>query len=208
MKRLLLAGSLVPLLLLAAGCTGSDPDSEAGPVPAGQTTGTTAFADCGTLTAPLPAPTPTDTAEAAGPGEALPALTLPCLAGDSRVAIGELRGPAVINLWAHWCAPCRKELPAFQRLSERTSGTLRVLGVNARDSRSRAESIGEDFGLRFPTLFDPDDRLRVALGRNVLPITLFVDGEGRIRHRDETGALDDAELANLVRQHLGVAVSS
>jgi thiol-disulfide isomerase/thioredoxin len=205
-KRRLLGGALVPLLLLATACTGSDEPPDAGPAPAGQSGATAPFADCGTLTTPLPTPTPT--VGAAGLARPLPAVTLPCITGGTEVALGELRGPAVINMWAHWCTPCRKELPAFQRLSERTTGTLRVLGVNTQDDRSRAQSIGEDFGLRFPTLFDPDNRLRLALGRNVLPITLFVDGAGRIRHRDETGALDDAELAGLVREHLGVAVPS
>ncbi|MFC6015492.1 TlpA family protein disulfide reductase [Plantactinospora solaniradicis] len=209
MKRLLLGGSLVPLLLLATACTGSDADSEARPAPTGQTAATTtAFADCGTLTTPL-APSPSaNTKAAAGSGEPLPALDLPCFTGGTQVSVGALRGPAVINLWASWCGPCRKELPAFQRLSERTAGKLRVVGVSTQTGRSAAQSIGEDFGLRFPTLYDPDNRLRLALGRAVMPITLFVDGEGRIRHRDETGALDDAELADLVRQHLGVAVSS
>jgi thiol-disulfide isomerase/thioredoxin len=221
-RRLLLGGSLVPLLLLATACTGSDADSEVGPAPAAQTAATTAFADCGTLTAPLSAassaspntaastapPTSTGTAESAGSGEPLPDLSLPCFTGGTQVSLGALRGPAVINLWASWCGPCRKELPAFQRLSERTAGKLRVVGVSAQTGRSAAQSIGEDFGLRFPTLYDPDNRLRLALRRAVMPITLFVDGEGRIRHRDETGALDDAELADLVRQHLGVAVSS
>lgn len=203
MKRRWLGGSLVPLLLLVAACSGPDPDPAADAA-------TTAFADCGTLAAPLPTSggTPGGTAVAAGPGEPLPVLTLPCFTGDTQVSVGTLRGPAVINIWASWCPPCRKELPAFQRLTERSTDRLRVIGVNTQDGRSAAQSIGEDFGLRFPTLFDPDNRLRLELRRNVLPITLFVDDAGRIRHRDETGALDDAELAALVQQHLGVTVLS
>ena len=112
----------------------------------------------------------------------------------------------MINLWASWCPPCRKELPAFQRLSERAAGQLQVIGVNSRDSRSGAQSIGEDFGVRFPILVDQGEALQRALDRNALPLTVFVDGQGRIRHVDATGALDDARLAELVRRHLGVAV--
>ncbi|MFY1689320.1 redoxin domain-containing protein [Plantactinospora sp. WMMB782] len=146
---------------------------------------------------------------AGGVGRVLPALSLPCFVGTAEVAVGELRGPAVLNLWASWCAPCRKELPAFQRLAERTGDRLRVVGVNTGDARPAARSIGEDFGLRFPSLYDRDKSLLTGLGgRPVLPVTLFVDAEGRIRHRDETGALDDTELAALVRRHLGVAVPS
>ncbi|MDG4791288.1 redoxin domain-containing protein [Micromonospora sp. WMMD1102] len=191
--------------------------------PTGASTGST-----GASTAPAsmptgPAGTPTGSAgrppsastpaaeagSAGGVGRPLPALSLPCFVGTGEVAVGELRGPAVLNLWASWCAPCRRELPAFQRLAERTGDRLRVVGVNTGDARPAARSIGEDFGLEFPSLYDRDKLLLTGLGgRPVLPVTLLVDAEGRIRHRDETGALDDTELATLVRRHLGVAVPS
>lgn len=214
MRGLLVTGPLLAVLLLTA-CQGPDAEPE-----------TTAFTDCGTLTAPIPpstastgatasigvtAPAGADGEPPAGgvaAGRPLPALSLPCFTGHTQVAVDALRGPAVINLWASWCAPCRTELPALQRLSTRSTDRLRVIGVNTRDGRSAAQSIGEDFGLTFPTVFDPEQKLLRELGRAVLPITLFVDGKGRIRHRDETGALDDAELTELVRLHLGVAVPS
>ncbi|MGI5146144.1 TlpA family protein disulfide reductase [Plantactinospora sp. CA-294935] len=209
MKRLGLGGPLLALVLLAAACTGPDAEPEAGAAPGAEESATTAaFADCAVLTAPVAAPSgpagPTP-----GSGRLLPALSLPCFVGGGEVAVGELRGPAVVNLWASWCPPCRKELPAFQRLAERAGDRLRVVGVNSGDARPAAQSIGEDFGLEFPNLYDRDKRLLTELGgRAVLPVTLLVDAEGRIRHRDETGALDDAELATLVRRHLGVAVPS
>ncbi|GAB3967543.1 TlpA disulfide reductase family protein [Plantactinospora veratri] len=214
MRRLVLGGPLLALLLLATACTGRDAEPETGPAPVGESSTTTAFTDCAALTASAAAPgTPAGTAGASGAtpaaGRSLPALDLPCFVGGGEVAVGELRGPAVLNLWASWCAPCRKELPAFQRLAERAGDRLRVVGVNSGDSRPAAQSIGEDFGLEFPNLYDRDKKLLTGLGgRAVLPVTLLVDADGRIRHRDETGALDDAELATLVRRHLGVAVPS
>ncbi|WP_422774508.1 TlpA family protein disulfide reductase [Plantactinospora sp. WMMC1484] len=220
------------LLAGTSACTGSERDAApaTGAAPAGGRATTTAFADCGALAAPLTTSpgepgTPAGSGRSAvpgrsagagtvpetsaGSGSALPAVSLPCFSGEPEVAVGELRGPAVINLWASWCAPCRRELPAFQRLSTRAGDRLRVIGVNTRDSWPAAESIGVDFGLEFPSLYDRDQKLLRELGgRAVLPITLFVDADGRIRHRDETGALDDAELTALVRRHLGVAVPS
>ncbi|MEV0805649.1 TlpA disulfide reductase family protein [Micromonospora sp. NPDC050200] len=146
------------------------------------------------------------TAGGPGDGAVLPELTLSCFTGGAPVALRDVRGPAVVNVWASWCPPCRKELPAFQRLSERTAGKLQVVGVNSRDTRAAAQSIGEDFGIRFPVLFDQGEALQRELGRNALPLTLLVDAQGRVRHTDATGALDDARLAALVGQHLGVAV--
>ncbi|MFV2099484.1 TlpA family protein disulfide reductase [Micromonospora sp. LOL_024] len=157
------------------------------------------FQDCADLAG---GPAGTD----AVPGDPLPELVLTCFTGGAPVALRDIPGPAVINIWASWCPPCRKELPAFQRLSERAEGQLRVIGVNSRDSRGAAQSIGEDFGVRFPMLFDQGEAVQRALRRNAVPLTIFVDAQGGIRHIDSSGALDDDRLAGLVRQHLDMSV--
>lgn len=203
---------LLPVLLFGAGCAtaGGEPPAQAGtPAP---------FADCTTLTAPPAAADPAGPpaglgtrptlGSAADQTQPLPDLGLPCFTGGEMVSLRSLRGPAVINLWASWCDPCRKELPAFQRLAERASGQVHVVGVDTRDDRAAAQSLAADFGLTFPTLFDPGEKLRLKLERNVLPMTLFVDGQGRVRHVYDATALDDSLLAELVARHLGVAVPS
>ncbi|MGQ5259219.1 TlpA family protein disulfide reductase [Micromonospora sp. ZYX-F-536] len=200
-----LALLLLPLLLLVgAGCT----DGTAGEPPPRPAAAErpSPFQDCAALsTAP---PSAAGVATPASGGQALPELTLACFTGGAPVTLPSIVGPAVINVWASWCPPCRKELPAFQRLSERAAGRLQVVGVNSRDSRSGAQSIGEDFGVRFPILVDQGEALQRELQRNAIPLTLFVDAQGRIRHVDATGALDDARLAELVRQHLGLEVAA
>ncbi|MEH0930620.1 TlpA family protein disulfide reductase [Micromonospora sp. CPCC 205558] len=223
-RRLALA--VVPLLLAVSGCTSGTADDEPAPRPvtaerpspfrdcaalstaptaASPGSGTTAPASPGSGTTAPASPGSGTTAPAAG-GPALPELTLSCFTGGAPVALREVAGPAVINVWASWCPPCRKELPAFQRLSERAAGQLQVVGVNSRDSRSGAQSIGEDFGVRFPMLMDQGEAVQRELKRNAIPLTLFVDADGQVRYIDASGALDDATLAKLVRQHLGLAV--
>ncbi|MEU4551625.1 TlpA family protein disulfide reductase [Micromonospora violae] len=223
MKRRL-ALVVLPLLLAVAGCTSGPTDDEPPPPPAAAER-PSPFRDCATLsTAPTAGSPNSGTATPASPGsgtatpdpsgptapaaggDALPELTLSCFTGGAPVELREVAGPAVVNVWASWCPPCRKELPAFQRLSERAAGQLQVVGVNSRDSRSGAQSIGEDFGVRFPILVDQGEALQRELKRNAIPLTLFVDADGRVRHIDATGALDDAKLAKLVRQHLGLVV--
>ncbi|MDI5937348.1 MULTISPECIES: TlpA disulfide reductase family protein [unclassified Micromonospora] len=196
-----LVALLLPFALLAAACTAT-PAEEKTAEPR-RNTRPSPFAACATLTVPPPSAAPTP---AGSGGPELPELTLPCFTGGDLVALRDVRGPAVVNLWASWCPPCRKELPAFQRLSERADGRLQVIGVNTRDSRDAAQSIGEDFGVRFPVLFDQGESLRRALNRNAVPLTVLVGADGRIRHVDTSGALDDARLAALVREHLGVVV--
>ncbi|MFG1675677.1 TlpA family protein disulfide reductase [Micromonospora sp. NPDC049282] len=198
-----LAHLLVPLVLLAAaGCTATA-EEPAGPAPATRAERPSPFADCAPLTV---APASAAPASNGAAGDPLPDLTLNCFTGGTPVKLREVKGPAVLNVWASWCQPCRKELPAFQRLSERADGRFQVIGVNSRDSRGGAQSIGEDFGVGFPMLVDQGDAFERALERSAFPLTVLVGADGRIRHIEGTGALDDARLAKLVQTHLGVRV--
>ncbi|MCM0675766.1 TlpA family protein disulfide reductase [Micromonospora phytophila] len=197
-----LALLLVPVLLAAAGCTADAGEKAPATRQEAAAARPSPFAECAALTTAPASAAPTTSTGGAG----LPALTLNCFTGGAPVALRDVRGPAVINVWASWCPPCRKELPAFQRLSERTAGQLQVIGVNSQDRREAAQSIGEDFGVRFPVLVDQGQSLQRELNRNAMPLTILVDGQGRVRHLDSTGALDDARLAELVRRHLGLTV--
>jgi cytochrome c biogenesis protein CcmG, thiol:disulfide interchange protein DsbE len=117
----------------------------------------------------------------------------------------ELRGPAVLSLWASWCSPCRTELPVMQRLADRAAGRLTVLGVDTGDSREAGASFATDAQVTMPTLFDQESRLLTALAGTRLPVTVFVDGNGR--RQVTVLPLNAGKLAELVRTHTGVAVT-
>jgi thiol-disulfide isomerase/thioredoxin len=192
--RRLAAG--LALVALLAGCSGSAEKPAA--------RAASPFADCSALTsAPSPAAA---TSGAEGAGEALPAVALPCFTGDQKVDIGQIKGPALINLWASWCSPCRVELPAFQRLAGRLHDRLHVIGVVSQDDRDAAQSLAEDLGLSFPTVYDRQGALLPRVGGAGLPATVFVDAAGRISYVYNSVPLDDTALARLVKQHLGVVV--
>jgi hypothetical protein len=82
-----------------------------------------------------------------------------------------------------------------------------VVGVVTEDSRPAAISLANDLGVRFPALFDARAELRRAVQRAALPVTLFVDRVGDVRHVYNGKALDDDTLASLVKRYLGVVVS-
>lgn len=173
------------LVAVLAGC-GSDAPSGGG----------TAGTCLGPATSPV-APAPAGT---------VPDLTLPCFDGSGTVHIRQLAGPAVVNLWASWCQPCLTELPAFQRFAARAGARVPVVGVNTSDDRGRAQSVIDDLKLTFPMLYDDRRQLLTGVDRTALPATLFIADDGRIAYLHNAEALDDAKLARLVREHLGVAV--
>jgi thiol-disulfide isomerase/thioredoxin len=185
-----------PLVLALAACTSPDTSS----TPASVTP--SPFEDCAALTAPPPSAAASSGAPAT---PSLPDLSLPCFTGGQEVALGALPGPAVINMWASWCGPCRDELPVVQGLADKAGGRLHVLGVDVGDSREAAASFGRGRSVTMPTLYDPDRKLPAALGKANLPVTVFVDTAGRAYVHPLP--MDARTLSELLRRHTGVAVA-
>ena len=185
---------MLVLALLSAGCT-AEAKSSGDAVP-------TPFAGCAAITL---APSSAAPSSAATRPADLPGLSLPCFTGGEQVALTSLRGPAVINFWASWCGPCRTELPVIQRLADRAAGRLTVLGVNTDDSRDAGASFAADQQITMPTLVDKDGKLYTALGGRALPMTVFVDAQGR-RYLYVL-PLTEKTLAQQVHAHTGVAVT-
>jgi thiol-disulfide isomerase/thioredoxin len=197
-----------------AGCAAlTAPPGAAPPTTAPSTTAPSTTAPSTTApstTAPAEAPVAggpsAGTAPGGGDATGLPDLTLPCFADGRPIRLTDLRGPAVVNLWASNCGPCREELPAVQRLAERTTDRLHVIGVDTFDTRDAAGSFGADLGITIPNLYDRERQLLLALGRRALPATVLVDAAGRT-HVYNGRPLDDAGLATLVTRHTGVTVT-
>ncbi|WP_022979056.1 TlpA disulfide reductase family protein [Ideonella sp. B508-1] len=127
-------------------------------------------------------------------GQSLPALTLDDLQGRP-VALAELSGqPTVVNLWATWCPPCRREMPVLAAAQTRYPG-VRFVFVNQGESATTigAYLAGQGLHLDQP-LVDPRSELGAQLGQRALPTTLFVDAQGRIVDR-RIGELSPATLA-------------
>ncbi|MDT9599131.1 TlpA disulfide reductase family protein [Sphingosinicella rhizophila] len=94
---------------------------------------------------------------------------------------GDLRGrPFVVNLWASWCGPCRREMPMFVDVASRTPD-VRVLLVNQGEDRRLIQDFLEDEGLPAGNILsDRGATLMRLTGSSGLPTTLFVRADGRI----------------------------
>src|SRR5436190_98897 len=92
-----------------------------------------------------------------------------------------LRGyPVVVNKWASWCEPCRREFPYLQNLSARFGKRVAFIGVDANDSDAAAKTFLGEFSLPYPSFTDPDQDISRLLGATAgFPATAFYDQGGQ-----------------------------
>lgn len=138
----------------------------------------------------------------------LPALTLPCLGNGPRVDLAKLRGPAVVNIWAGACSPCKVEAPLIQQFYAAAGGKVAVLGVvdgAYPDTPDDALDASRGLGLHYPSVFDASGKLVTSIRVAGIPVTLFVKPDGAVAFR-HVGQLQKGQLQQLTKQYLGVDV--
>ncbi len=133
-----------------------------------------------------------------GPAGSLPERQLTSLEGE-RLELAGLEGkPVVINLWASWCPPCRREMPAFEQAQARYGDEVHFLFPNQGESREEMEAWLAAEGLELDgVLLDKSSSLSGEVGAHVLPTTLFYDADGKLRDA-HVGEVSSARLADYV----------
>jgi len=121
-----------------------------------------------------------------------------------RLDLIDLRGHVVVlNVWGSWCAPCRAEAPALQRVyADLHSRGVDFLGIDTVDTDAAARAFQRRFGITFPSVSDPDGRLLLAfrgqLNPRAIPTTLVLDRSGRVAAR-ALKPVTESELRGLIR---------
>jgi thiol-disulfide isomerase/thioredoxin len=110
--------------------------------------------------------------------------------------IAALRGyPAVVNVWASWCGPCRFEFPHFQRAAARYGKRVAFLGIDSEDSDEAASTFLAEEPVPYPSYTDPDKDLADSIGASLgLPDTAFYDNAGTLVYLKQGPYDDYAEL--------------
>ena len=98
-------------------------------------------------------------------------------------SLDNYRGEVVVlNFWATWCAPCRIEMPSFEKLYRRyRSEGVMVLAITLdKNSENKIKSFVDEYGLSFPILLDEKGEVERLYPSMTIPFTYIIDRQGRI----------------------------
>jgi peroxiredoxin len=100
------------------------------------------------------------------------------------ISLADLKGEVVmVNFWATWCGPCRKEMPHLEALHQRYSDLgFTLLGVNVEEDSSGADEFLAETPVSFPILFDPGNEVSKLYDVVAMPSTVMIDRNGNMRY--------------------------
>lgn len=135
-------------------------------------------------------------------GNTAPDFTLPTL-DSGMVSLSQFQGqPVVINFWASWCTPCRKEIPEFVRIYEaRKADGLVILAVNLTqvDSLPEVQAFAKEFEIQFPILLDGDGVVKNLYRVVGIPVSIFVSRDGIVA-RIQIGVMSGKQINQYVSE--------
>ncbi len=110
----------------------------------------------------------------------------------------------VVNFWASWCGPCRVEQAELEKLYKEYAGRgVRFVGINVRDTKTNARAHLEEFGVTYPSVFNPDSliayKFRVI---HFIPTTFVLDRRGRVAAKI-IGPTVERDLTAVLTEELG-----
>ncbi|WP_042348687.1 peroxiredoxin family protein [Bacillus massiliigorillae] len=112
-------------------------------------------------------------------GEKAPNFTLENLKGE-KVSLSDYKGQTVIvNFWATWCPPCRKEMPDLEKLYQQNNSNVEILAVNT-DTNNDVASFVKSMNLTFPILLDHQADVSGQYDIISFPTTYIIDKKGVI----------------------------
>lgn len=215
---LIVIAALVVALWSTLGSSEDTPANDAGPTAPGQSGGITPGpykpADAALRSeVGLPA-----CAEGQAAGESsdpaaqqLAAVQLVCMSAGEETTFAEVAGgkPTLVNLWAYWCEPCRRELPALQEAQEKLGDSAQIVLVHADPDEAKGLRMLEELGVtELPSLVDSGGKLAETAGAPpVLPVNILVNPDGTVAKVLPQVMRGPDDVIDAVDTYLGQAVA-
>jgi thiol-disulfide isomerase/thioredoxin len=131
-------------------------------------------------------------------------IMLDCLDGTEGASINGIKGPAIINVWGSWCAPCKEEMPILRSFYEKAQGKLALIGVDVEEaSIEDGREFVKNNGITWPNFYDADGKSRAYFGMGV-PVTWFIAADGSVAYKHIGVFKNEIELISMTSKYLGV----
>ncbi|SOQ07840.1 peroxiredoxin [Pseudomonas syringae pv. avii] len=135
-------------------------------------------------------------------GAPLPQITLRTLHGEP-VSVAEYRGkPVVINLWATWCPPCRREMPVLRDMQLEREDIVFVFVNQAESAQAVSDYLSRQQLVLSNSFLDPEGEFAREVGSAALPTTLFYSSDGRLTG-SHMGEMSRASLTHYLDSQTG-----
>ena len=117
-----------------------------------------------------------------GKGQKAPDFAIPSLKG-TKLSLAALRGKVVLlDFWAQWCEPCKRELPELEKLHRAYAAKgVVVIGVNIDKQRDNAERLVKQLGISFDVGLDPSGATAGTYDLPKMPTSFVIDKKGVVR---------------------------
>lgn len=126
-------------------------------------------------------------------------------ASDFAEHLAAIDRPAVVNVWASWCPPCRSEAPLLDQAHDQYGDRIEFIGVDVQDDQADAKAFLAEFGLAgFDHFFDPNREVPNSYGAFGTPITMFFGPHGELI-ATHNGVVDERTLALNIDELLRLA---
>jgi cytochrome c biogenesis protein CcmG, thiol:disulfide interchange protein DsbE len=128
-------------------------------------------------------------------GRLAPDVTLPLLDGSTFRLSDEVGSRVIVlNFFATWCGPCRAEMPELARFQAASGEKLRLIGVDAQETREVVEPFLKEHKVAFPVGIDASGEILKQFEVTAFPTTIVIGGDGRVRLY-EVGEIVNADVA-------------
>ena len=124
-------------------------------------------------------------------------------ATGAKITLASKKGKVLIlNFWATWCPPCRRELPAFNKLADEYKDKVEFMMIGltdgARETVDKVKKFVADNKYTFPLYFDTEKQASSAFGIRGIPVTVAIGANGKVLSK-KVGAMNEDELSSMIK---------
>lgn len=143
-------------------------------------------------------------------GALAPTFSLRRLSGGGDLSLASFRGKTVVlNFFASWCGPCKREASALEQVWRRYRGRgVVVFGIDSNDPRGDGLRFVRAHGITYPIVTDPSESQALRYGIPGLPGTYVINPHGRVVGDEIAGPISDQPFAKSFQRYLDAAIKA